>query len=191
MLLLLLRKEGPDRAPQVLYAYMARYQSHAPHYGLTWHAYGEASAAAQTDKRYQLADWRVRPLPKEMQHYARLDTHYLLYIHDCMKVLSPATALPQRQSGLTASGQSQCCAEPSSSNISVSTAGCLQTSILYASVSTWLRLLEAADTALRKLTSPPVRTGKQDRALHRVNCQGSRVPDLQQSKVCRQGMTSS
>ena len=45
-----------------------------------------AWGGAQTDKRYQLADWRIRPLPREMQHYARLDTHYLLYIHDCMKV---------------------------------------------------------------------------------------------------------
>ncbi|XP_049608921.1 exosome complex component 10 [Syngnathus scovelli] len=37
------------------------------------------------DKRYQLADWRIRPLPDEMAHYARSDTHYLLYIYDCMK----------------------------------------------------------------------------------------------------------
>lgn len=33
-----------------------------------------------TDKQYQLADWRVRPLPKEMIKYARADTHYLLHI---------------------------------------------------------------------------------------------------------------
>ncbi|XP_077370820.1 exosome complex component 10 isoform X1 [Festucalex cinctus] len=38
-----------------------------------------------SDKRYQLADWRIRPLPDEMAHYARSDTHYLLYIYDCMK----------------------------------------------------------------------------------------------------------
>ncbi|EGF78021.1 hypothetical protein BATDEDRAFT_27210 [Batrachochytrium dendrobatidis JAM81] len=38
-----------------------------------------------TDKRYQLADWRIRPLPKEMVHYARMDTHYLLYIFDRMR----------------------------------------------------------------------------------------------------------
>jgi exosome complex exonuclease RRP6 len=30
------------------------------------------------DKKYQLADWRIRPLPKEMLEYARADTHYLL-----------------------------------------------------------------------------------------------------------------
>ncbi|NXY86867.1 EXOSX protein, partial [Alcedo cyanopectus] len=34
------------------------------------------------DKQYQLADWRIRPLPEEMVHYAREDTHYLLYIYD-------------------------------------------------------------------------------------------------------------
>ncbi|XP_061690221.1 exosome component 10 [Syngnathoides biaculeatus] len=38
-----------------------------------------------SDKRYQLADWRIRPLPDEMALYARSDTHYLLYIYDLMK----------------------------------------------------------------------------------------------------------
>ncbi|XP_034552042.1 exosome component 10 [Notolabrus celidotus] len=36
----------------------------------------------ESDKRYQLADWRIRPLPEEMVQYARTDTHYLLYIYD-------------------------------------------------------------------------------------------------------------
>ena len=27
----------------------------------------------------------MRPLSPEMLHYARSDTHYLLYIHDCLK----------------------------------------------------------------------------------------------------------
>eukprot|EP00798_Chlamydomonas_sp_ICE-L_P018552 gene18552-25059_t len=40
----------------------------------------------KADKKYQLADWRVRPLAPELLHYARSDTHYLLYIHDCLKV---------------------------------------------------------------------------------------------------------
>ncbi|XP_067826748.1 exosome component 10 [Heptranchias perlo] len=39
----------------------------------------------QADKRYQLADWRLRPLPDEMLHYAQEDTHYLLYIYDKMR----------------------------------------------------------------------------------------------------------
>ena len=36
-------------------------------------------------KQYQTADWRTRPLPAEMLHYARSDTHFLLYIYDCMR----------------------------------------------------------------------------------------------------------
>ncbi|XP_061592397.1 exosome component 10 [Cololabis saira] len=40
----------------------------------------------ESDKRYQLADWRIRPLPEEMVQYARTDTHYLLYIYDCVRV---------------------------------------------------------------------------------------------------------
>ncbi|CAG8483597.1 6377_t:CDS:10 [Diversispora eburnea] len=38
-----------------------------------------------TDKKYQLADWRLRPLTEEMINYARTDTHYLLYIYDNMR----------------------------------------------------------------------------------------------------------
>lgn len=37
------------------------------------------------NKAYQLADWRLRPLPTEMAKYAREDTHYLLYIFDRMR----------------------------------------------------------------------------------------------------------
>ncbi|KAH8130927.1 ribonuclease H-like domain-containing protein [Trichoderma asperelloides] len=37
------------------------------------------------DKRYQLADWRIRPLTEEMMYYARSDTHYLLYIYDMIR----------------------------------------------------------------------------------------------------------
>eukprot|EP01095_Lingulamoeba_sp_RSL-Kostka_P016409 TRINITY_DN802_c2_g1_i1.p1 TRINITY_DN802_c2_g1~~TRINITY_DN802_c2_g1_i1.p1 ORF type:complete len:1015 (+),score=364.65 TRINITY_DN802_c2_g1_i1:90-3134(+) len=36
----------------------------------------------KTNKAYQLADWRIRELPDVMKHYARIDTHYLLYIYD-------------------------------------------------------------------------------------------------------------
>lgn len=47
----------------------------------------------QADKKYQLADWRVRPLSEKLMLYARSDTHYLLYIYDRLKVcnLSRAT----------------------------------------------------------------------------------------------------
>ncbi|KAJ3559317.1 hypothetical protein NM688_g420 [Phlebia brevispora] len=37
------------------------------------------------DKRYQLADWRIRPLPQEMIQYARSDTHFLLFIYDNLR----------------------------------------------------------------------------------------------------------
>ncbi|KAJ2899079.1 putative exosome complex exonuclease rrp protein [Zalerion maritima] len=37
------------------------------------------------DKKYQLADWRIRPIPEEMLYYARSDTHYLLYIYDHLR----------------------------------------------------------------------------------------------------------
>lgn len=36
-------------------------------------------------KEYQLADWRIRPLPTELIEYARSDTHYLLYIYDRLR----------------------------------------------------------------------------------------------------------
>nr|XP_058913857.1 exosome component 10 isoform X1 [Kogia breviceps] len=39
-----------------------------------------------SNKQYQLADWRIRPLPEEMLNYARDDTHYLLYIYDKMRL---------------------------------------------------------------------------------------------------------
>ena len=41
---------------------------------------------AQADKRWQLADWRVRPLGEEALHYARSDTHFLLYCYDKLRV---------------------------------------------------------------------------------------------------------
>eukprot|EP00759_Apiculatamorpha_spiralis_P021614 PhF_6_TR26294/c4_g1_i1/m.37698/K12591/RRP6, EXOSC10; exosome complex exonuclease RRP6 len=37
------------------------------------------------DKRYQLADWRLRPLTDAMVEYARGDTHYLLYCYDRLR----------------------------------------------------------------------------------------------------------
>ena len=40
----------------------------------------------KTDKRHQMADWRVRPLPDYLVTYARADTHFLLYIYDRLKI---------------------------------------------------------------------------------------------------------
>lgn len=39
----------------------------------------------EADKRYQMADWRIRPLPQGMFDYARSDTHYLLHIYDHLR----------------------------------------------------------------------------------------------------------
>merc|ERR1719419_545689 len=39
----------------------------------------------EADKQYQLADWRIRPLPKEMIYYARQDTRYLIYLYTRLK----------------------------------------------------------------------------------------------------------
>ncbi|ELP85248.1 exosome complex exonuclease RRP6, putative [Entamoeba invadens IP1] len=45
----------------------------------------EKYVGVEADKKYQLADWRIRPLTQEMINYARGDTHYLLYICDLMR----------------------------------------------------------------------------------------------------------
>lgn len=37
------------------------------------------------DKHFQMADWRIRPLPEKLIKYAREDTHYLLYIKDLLR----------------------------------------------------------------------------------------------------------
>ena len=39
----------------------------------------------KTDKKFQLADWRIRPLTQEMLQYARSDTRYLIKIYHLMK----------------------------------------------------------------------------------------------------------
>lgn len=45
----------------------------------------EEFAKFRTSKKYQLADWRVRPLPKVLFEYARADTHFLLNIFDKLR----------------------------------------------------------------------------------------------------------
>ncbi|KAI9486461.1 MAG: ribonuclease H-like domain-containing protein [Benjaminiella poitrasii] len=54
-----------------------------PHHGLAYLLKKYCNYDA--DKKYQLADWRIRPLPEEMLAYARSDTHFLLYIYDCLR----------------------------------------------------------------------------------------------------------
>jgi ribonuclease D len=54
------------------------------------------------DKRFQLADWRLRPLSDEMLNYARMDTHNLLYVRDRLRVGLPLSfRLPARFSELS------------------------------------------------------------------------------------------
>eukprot|EP00177_Eucheuma_denticulatum_P000243 GFKZ01000415.1.p1 GENE.GFKZ01000415.1~~GFKZ01000415.1.p1 ORF type:complete len:952 (-),score=188.85 GFKZ01000415.1:68-2923(-) len=43
------------------------------------------SISSPNKKKFQLADWRKRPLPKAMYDYARSDTHYLLYAYDRLR----------------------------------------------------------------------------------------------------------
>lgn len=48
------------------------------------------------DKTFQLADWRMRPLPQQLLKYAQQDTHYLLFIYDHMRndLINHANGLP-------------------------------------------------------------------------------------------------
>ncbi|AMD20150.1 HCL001Cp [Eremothecium sinecaudum] len=45
----------------------------------------ERFANFKTSKKYQLADWRIRPLTNPMVEYARADTHFLLNIYDQLR----------------------------------------------------------------------------------------------------------
>jgi ribonuclease D len=54
---------------------------------LGWPAHGLAALlkthfGVSLNKRYQRANWGLRPLPPEQLDYARLDTHYLLALYD-------------------------------------------------------------------------------------------------------------
>ena len=54
----------------------------------------------ETDKSYQLADWRVRPLSDGMIKYARSDTHFLLYIYDNLKKELISKSMENGDSGI-------------------------------------------------------------------------------------------
>ncbi|SJM85833.1 related to Exosome complex exonuclease RRP6 [Zygosaccharomyces bailii] len=45
----------------------------------------ETLASFKTSKKYQLADWRIRPLTKPLIAYAMADTHFLLNIYDQLR----------------------------------------------------------------------------------------------------------
>ncbi len=55
----------------------------------------EAEFGLKVNKRYQRADWGVRPIPPEMLNYARLDTHYLLPLRDRLAEALQAAGLWQ------------------------------------------------------------------------------------------------
>jgi exosome complex exonuclease RRP6 len=54
-----------------------------PHFSLSYLL--QKFCQVQAQKHFQQADWRQRPLDPAMIRYAREDTHYLLYIYDCMR----------------------------------------------------------------------------------------------------------
>ncbi|KAJ9620677.1 exosome nuclease subunit [Knufia peltigerae] len=54
----------------------------------------ERFANFEAQKQYQTADWRVRPLPKELIDYARSDTHFLLHIYDNMRNMLIESSTP-------------------------------------------------------------------------------------------------
>jgi exosome complex exonuclease RRP6 len=45
----------------------------------------ERFCSFHAEKKYQMADWRIRPILREMLDYARSDTHYLLFIYDNLR----------------------------------------------------------------------------------------------------------
>jgi ribonuclease D len=55
----------------------------------------EEKFGVKMNKRFQKADWAVRPLSRELLSYARLDTHYLIPLRDMLKADLEAAALWQ------------------------------------------------------------------------------------------------
>ena len=49
----------------------------------------------ELDKFFQVADWRIRPLPKGMLDYARCDSHYLIPIYAQFQVMLAQPPLPR------------------------------------------------------------------------------------------------
>src|SRR5512138_1771996 len=55
----------------------------------------EEKFGVKINKRFQKADWAVRPLSRELLLYARLDTHYLIPLRDMLKAELEAHGLWQ------------------------------------------------------------------------------------------------
>ena len=91
------------------------------------------------DKRYQLADWRIRPLPDDMLRYARSDTHFLLYIYDSLR-----NALLDRSKSMSPSRSSTPSRSPFVASSSRNNAALLDET-----------LARSAETSLRVYTKEP------------------------------------
>ncbi|KAF5360491.1 hypothetical protein D9756_004521 [Leucocoprinus leucothites] len=100
------------------------------------------------DKRYQLADWRIRPLPEEMLQYARSDTHFLLFIYDNLRNAlidraasrSRSSSPPTNTSSNVNPNAPAICTPPSTANASTSPAHTLINHVLAKSAETCLRV---------------------------------------------------
>ncbi len=64
-----------------------------PHFSLSFLLKKFSNIQAQ--KQFQMSDWRVRPLVKELIDYAREDTHYLLFIYDNLRNELARTSIQQ------------------------------------------------------------------------------------------------
>ncbi|KAH9829634.1 uncharacterized protein C8Q71DRAFT_717962 [Rhodofomes roseus] len=89
------------------------------------------------DKKYQLADWRIRPLPEEMLAYARSDTHFLLYIYDNLRNALLDRGQSQSRAGTPPSSQT-----PHESQSQTPAAHALVREVLARSEETALRVYE-------------------------------------------------
>ncbi|KAI0088479.1 hypothetical protein BDY19DRAFT_1007236 [Irpex rosettiformis] len=128
------------------------------------------------DKRYQLADWRIRPLPEEMLTYARSDTHFLLFIYDNLR-----NALVDRAQSRAAS-RAQSPSDPSAStSASGEPSHALVREVLSRSEETALRVYECEvydaeggsgpggwDTLARKWNKGLLMAAERDSARRRV-----------------------
>ncbi|KAF9446370.1 hypothetical protein P691DRAFT_794509 [Macrolepiota fuliginosa MF-IS2] len=101
------------------------------------------------DKRYQLADWRIRPLPTEMLEYARSDTHFLLFIYDNLRnalldraISRSRSSSPPSTNNPNSSSNSaqQLSTPPPTANASTSPAHTLINHVLTRSAETCLRV---------------------------------------------------
>ncbi len=80
---------------------------------LGWPAHGLAALldshfGVRLNKKYQRANWGLRPLPPEQLNYARLDTHYLLALHDIQaRELGALNRWPQARHRFAMLGQTR------------------------------------------------------------------------------------